>query len=262
MLAKTISVERKTIHDVTLRYAHKPGVGEPILFCNGISASLETAYPIITGSKRPVVTFDVPGVGGSPIPKKLLRLKDLSLIANRLMTSLGYQDMIVLGYSWGGALAQQIARDHPRSTLALGLASTTTGTFMVPTLPWNYMQFARPGNIFAEVNHEVLKGIKQWAGEIRRDAPEDLVKLASNRKGFMYQMAMITGWTSLHWLHTLQMPALVVQGRDDTIVEPVNAVILEKRLGNAHRLMIDGQGHMVLMNRAEEILHKLDAIIL
>lgn len=42
----------------------------PLLLCNGIGASLELLQPFVDAldTRRPVVRFDMPGIGGSPAP--------------------------------------------------------------------------------------------------------------------------------------------------------------------------------------------------
>jgi len=42
----------------------------PLLLCNGIGASLQLLQPLVDAldPRRPVIRFDMPGVGGSPAP--------------------------------------------------------------------------------------------------------------------------------------------------------------------------------------------------
>src|SRR5271154_7211939 len=42
----------------------------PILLCNGIGVSLELLQPFVDAldPRRPVIRFDLPGIGGSPAP--------------------------------------------------------------------------------------------------------------------------------------------------------------------------------------------------
>ena len=87
----------------------------PLLLCNGIGASLELLQPFVDAldPRRPVIRFDLPGVGGSPaavLPYHLFTLP--SLLAD-LLDELGYAQADVLGISWGGGLAQQFALQPP-----------------------------------------------------------------------------------------------------------------------------------------------------
>ena len=61
-----VGVGHAQIEGLRLRYGLRPGVGEPLLLCNGIGANLEIALPFVQAlPRRPVLLFDVPGTGGS-----------------------------------------------------------------------------------------------------------------------------------------------------------------------------------------------------
>jgi pimeloyl-ACP methyl ester carboxylesterase len=56
----------------TIRVSVREGTAgwPPLLLCNGIGASLELFQPFVDAldPRRPVIRFDMPGVGGSPAP--------------------------------------------------------------------------------------------------------------------------------------------------------------------------------------------------
>ena len=83
----------------------------PLLIFNGIGANLELAAPFVAALEGvETIIFDVPGVGGSPLPPRPYRLSHLARMAAALLTKLGYRGQVdVIGVSWGGALAQQFA---------------------------------------------------------------------------------------------------------------------------------------------------------
>ena len=124
-------------HDV--RVAVRPGTepGPPLVLCNGIGASLDLLQPFVDeiDPRIAVVRFDVPGVGGSPMPKVPYNFALLAWLVGRLLDRLGYDRFDVLGISWGGGLAQQLAFQYPRRCRRLVLVSTGTGSLMVPGPP-------------------------------------------------------------------------------------------------------------------------------
>ena len=62
---------------------------------------------------RTVIAFDAPGVGASEIPVVPDPMPMLSDIAARVLDAVGIEKADVVGYSHGGAVAQQLAVDHP-----------------------------------------------------------------------------------------------------------------------------------------------------
>ena len=89
-----------------LRVTVRPGTGAgvPLLLVNGIGASLELLQPFVDALDPAidVIRFDVPGVGGSPLPARPYRFTGLCRMMARLLSALGYAQADVLGISWGG----------------------------------------------------------------------------------------------------------------------------------------------------------------
>ena len=105
----------------------------PLLLFNGIGASIESIAPFLDALNGPeTIMFDVPGVGGSPAPWLPYRPWMLVRLSARLLEQLGYEQVDVLGVSWGGALAQQFAFQQAKRCRRLVLAATSPGHLMVP----------------------------------------------------------------------------------------------------------------------------------
>lgn len=115
--------------------AGSPGDGRrPLVLVNGIGASLELFDPLVAAldPDREVIRFDVPGIGGSPLPWAPLPMAALAAVLADVLDQLGHRRVDVLGLSWGGGIAQQFALQHPGRTGRLALVSTGTGAMMVP----------------------------------------------------------------------------------------------------------------------------------
>src|SRR5207245_6875019 len=80
----------------------------PLLLCNGIGVSLELFQPFVDAldPQRPVIRFDMPGIGGSPAPVVPYHLATLPSLLAGLLDQLGYEQADVLGISWGGRRGQ------------------------------------------------------------------------------------------------------------------------------------------------------------
>ena len=104
------------VKGIQVRYSVQGNSGDRILLLfNGIGASMELLQPFIDElSSTTIVTYDVPGAGASPPPKYPWRQRHHAALAAALLDRLGYAEVDALGVSWGGALAQQFARQYPR----------------------------------------------------------------------------------------------------------------------------------------------------
>src|SRR5919109_2575425 len=90
------------------------GIGRPVLLVNGIGAHVEMWRPlerVLHGMR--IVSFDAPGTGRSPTPLLPYTMSGLAGLVGRLLDELELARADVVGYSFGGALAQQFALRFP-----------------------------------------------------------------------------------------------------------------------------------------------------
>jgi poly(3-hydroxyalkanoate) depolymerase len=230
----------------------------PLLLFNGVGANLELLEPFVArlDPAIPAVTFDVPGVGGSPMPRWPYRFSGVARLGDQLMDKLGYDRAIdVLGISWGGAVAQQFARYYPDRCRRLVLAATSPGAIMVPGKIGAIAKLVSPRR-YSDPSFLRKVGGDLYGGVYRKD-PELLCSHAKHIKpprglGYAYQLLAGTAWTSLPWLHRLRQPTLILHGTDDPIVPLTNAKILASLIPRSTLRVID-DGHLFLVGRAAEV---------
>ncbi|KAK48102.1 poly(3-hydroxyalkanoate) depolymerase [Caballeronia jiangsuensis] len=236
---------------------HGSDASPPLLIFNGIGANLELVEPFVEAlGDVGVIVFDVPGVGGSPVPFAPYRFSTLCVLTDKLLKRLGHDGPVdVLGVSWGGALAQQFARQYPERCRRLILASTSAGVLMIPARLSVLSKLTGPRR-YTDPAYLQQVGPEIYGGAYRRD-PE-LLKEHSRHiqpprgRGYLYQLMAAWGWTSLHWLCTLPQTTLVMHGNDDPIVPLSNAKILAARIRQAVLYVID-DGHLFLITRAKDV---------
>lgn len=239
-----------------LRVGLRPGSSEmpPLLVFNGIGANLELLEPFVAALEDvEIIVFDVPGIGGSPLPPLPYRLPSLARLASALLRELGYRGLVdVIGISWGGALAQQFAHLYPDHCRRLILASTSPGFIMVPGKLSALAKLVNPRR-YSDPDFLSRVGGELYGGAYRRD-PKLLHRHSRHIRpprglGYFYQLLGVWGWTSLPWLHALPQPTLVMHGDDDPIVPLINARILASLIPNA-RLSVIEDGHLFLVSQA------------
>jgi poly(3-hydroxyalkanoate) depolymerase len=234
---------------------------------NGIGANIELFDPFVDELVEDgieVVGFDVPGIGGSPTPTAPYRLPGLSRLVARMLDQLGYEEVDVLGVSWGGALAQQFAHQYDGRCRRLVLASTATGAIMVPGKPSVLLKLATPRRYLDPSYMEEI-GPEIYGGRASLD-PETVRQHVGSMKtrgarGYYYQLLAVSGWTSLPWLRKLRQPTLVISGSEDPIVPVTNAKILARLIPDS-RLHIVEDGHLALLTSAKELAPIVERFLL
>jgi poly(3-hydroxyalkanoate) depolymerase len=240
--------------------------GPPLLLCSGIGAGFEVLQPFVDALDPDieVVRFDVPGVGASPPRAIPYRFPILARMTARLVQRLGATQVDVLGLSWGGALAQQLAFQYPRLVRRLVLAATGTGALMVPGRPRVLARMLTPRRFRDPTYASSIVG--SLYGGSTRSHPEGTLGLLGDamrfgsRTGYTHQLLAGVGWSSLPWLRLIRQPTLVLAGDDDPIVPTVNARILHHLLPHS-RLHIYHGGHVALVTEAPALAPVVAAFV-
>lgn len=225
----------------------------PLLFFNGIGANLE-----LTGGlgdmfpDRAILTFDVPGVGLSPVTQWPYRHWMAARWGRKLADMHGFNVVDVMGVSWGGALAQQYAFQYRNRVGKLILCATSTGMTMIPGRPASLSKMVDTRRYtdpeFMRENFAKLYG--DMADESAGNHINSL--LPPDPKGYLFQLLAFAGWSSLPFIRFLKMPTLVMMGDKDSIVPLVNGQILTWALPDARLYVVEGAGHLFIVTRASE----------
>lgn len=240
----------------TLRVAHwtaaKKSGNLPLLFFNGIGANIEAMAPLAEMlSDRDFITFDMPGVGGSPEPVVPYNAFLIARIAAQLLDRFDMPRVDVMGVSWGGAMAQQFALQNGERVNRLILAATTAGMLMIPGNPKALIKMADPRRYidpdFMRKQFNTLYGGSSEGseGHISRIKPPTTT-------GYFYQLLAMFGWTSAPFLPFMKHETLIMMGGDDQIVPMANGHFLKMLIPNAELHEIPDGGHLFLLSHVDE----------
>ncbi len=257
-----------TVGGRALRVSVREGTAgwPPLLLCNGIGASLELFQPFVDAldPRRPVIRFDMPGVGSSPAPVVPYHLATLPSMLAGLLDQLGYEQADVLGISWGGGLAQQFALSRPDRVRRLVLVATGPGALMVPGHPRVLLRMLTPRRhrdpgYAASVAGELYGGSARKDPALARDLLHATTRLGPVR-GYFYQLIATIGWTSLPWLPKLRPPTLILAGDDDPVIPLVNARIMHRLIPRS-KLHVYHGGHLELAADPERLAAAVEAFL-
>mgnify|MGYP000276416675 CR=1 FL=1 len=243
--------QRLDVDGVQLRVAVL-GDGPPLLLINGIGANVEMWAALATQLPgRRLVMFDCPGTGESPALPHRVRMPALARLVVGLLDNLEIDRADVLGYSWGGALAQELAHQAPQRVRSLVLAATVPGVGGQPPAPWVVAAMATPirysSRTYLRLVAPLVFGTSIGADEPHLDARRHRPPSA---RGYSHQLYAITGWSSRPWLRTLRMPVLVLTGEGDRLAPRRNATILARSIPGARLKVLPG-GHLFLLQREQ-----------
>jgi poly(3-hydroxyalkanoate) depolymerase len=255
------------VGDLDLRVAHRGDGQPPLLLITGIGAHLDMWGPLESRLQgREVIAFDAPGTGESSRPRRPLRMDGLADVVCGLLDVLGHDEVDVLGVSFGGAVAQQLAHQHPDRVRRLVLCATSPGMVSMPPKPLPALFLMSPARYYHPAIFRFM--MPRIVGGVTARDPSVLAAQAGPRLsrppdplGYVFQLYATMGWTSAHWLHTLVQPTLVLAGDNDHAIPLVNAKFLARRIPDARLHVVKGGGHLFVLDEPDSVIDQIHAFL-
>jgi pimeloyl-ACP methyl ester carboxylesterase len=238
-------------------FVRERGYGHPVLLINGLGANVEMWGPVeerLSGTLR-TISFDAPGMGRSRTSPVVLTHPAYAALICRLLDVLEVERCDVLGYSFGGTIAQQLARQAPDRVRRMALVGTSCGWGSVPPTGRAFALIATPLRYYSRM---VLEHTSYLLDGASRDRESEMMRAQADARlqfpptvtGYAQQFLAGATWSSLHWISTVRTPALVLTGSRDRLVPPANGALLSHRLHESRLHLLPGEGHLMLFDPA------------
>ena len=247
-----------------LLYCTERGSGSPLLLVHGLMITGEMFEPVIEhfARRHRVIVPDLRGHGRSRELPPPYTAPQLASDLARLLDHLGVDSTAVVGYSQGGAIAQQLVLDHPRRCNRLVLACTyafNMATFreklegrLVP-LVLNVVgmkPFARL--VVSQGLKQVDKKRAGWVVSLIADQDRDLMVSA-------WRAAM--AFDSRHRLTEIKCPTLIVAASNDQAVPLHHAKMLHDGIAGSRLVIVDGADHALIWALSNELVTVVDQFL-
>jgi len=252
-----VTDERTLVVDGLRTRVRIKGAGPPLLLIGGIWSQVglwEGVVPHLDGFTT--ITFDPPGIGATDLPPLPYSVRRHGRFAAKVLEALGVDRAHVLGVSLGGAVAQELTRAFPDRVDRLVIASSAYGVPALVGRPQVLLRFMRP-RAYRDLTELERNAGTIFGGRLRRE-PELVhqwhLRPPRSLRAYLWRLFGTTGWSSLPWLHRISRPTLVVHGDDDPIVPLANARVLAWRIPLARLHIVDGGGHLMLLDSPTDVL--------
>ena len=235
------------------------GTGKPLFLVPGIGCSADMWEPFVQYfPNRRIISFDAPGAGRSSTPFYPVSVSALAALAAAVLDNRGVECTDVIGFSYGGAISQQLAYEYPERVCKLVLAATNCGVGSYWASPGAVAVMATPlrfysTSFFERVAADVYGGVTGRDPARRLNASGARRRLPPSSYGYAMQLLGGCGWSSWSFLPEIQHETLVVCGDDDPLVPLVNARMLAARIPRATLEVVERAGHLLLWDEPERI---------
>jgi poly(3-hydroxyoctanoate) depolymerase len=232
-------------------FVQQSGEGRPLLLLNGLGAHHMMWASLLEELEGATIVFDWPGLGMSPAAgPRNYKIDDFVGIAEKLVDELGHSEIDVLGYSFGGIVAQHLAAARPDLVRRLVLVATCTGagaavgrTLAMAALSTPLRYYSRSylalTSRFTSGPREMDAEFLQHSAQLRQAHRPDVL-------AYYGQLIAANTSSSLPRLSAITQPTLVVHGTHDPIVPAANGYLLASRIPEARLLLTESEGHQLL----------------
>lgn len=253
--------------DWKIRY-YEAGQGHPLILIHG-SGPGATGWSNFSrniealAANFHVYALDMPGWGESdPCTKETLDHVGATV---QFMDALGLDKAALVGNSMGGIVALAVAVDHPdrvSHVITMGPGSSPTPRLFSagdgPTEGLKYLQQAyrtpTPEAMQALVNIMVYD--KSFATpelcQARSDAANACPEHLANFLDMLAKGGPINRWAPMDRLMQMQIPTLLIHGRDDRVVPYEHSLVLCAHIPNSRLVLMNRCGHWAMIEHAEE----------
>jgi pimeloyl-ACP methyl ester carboxylesterase len=237
------------------------GAGPPLLLIPGLGATrvvFDPILPLLTPHLT-VAVYDQRGIGASQLTPGPYTTEQLGDDAAAVIEGLGLERAAVLGASFGGMVAQQLAIRHPTSVNTLVLAATGPGAAHHAREPDPSATAALLGTGARTAEDAYrLACTALYSRRFQAEHPEFIEQQVRDRgrrpiaaRAFQAQRAASSGHDVWDKLPSITAPTLVLHGSEDMVMPVANARLLAERIPGARLTVFDGAGHLFFHEEPE-----------
>jgi 3-oxoadipate enol-lactonase len=241
-------------------YYEVAGTGPRLLLISGTGGDLRARPRVFDGpwaAMFEIAAYDQRGLGQSSVPPGPYTMADYADDAAGLLDVLAWEDALVMGISFGGMVAQELAIRHPARVRRLVLACTSSGGGGGSSYPLHELAaLAEDDRIVRQLELADTRYGPAW----RVDNPDQWESLRAlfqaraaigsgdpgREEGAALQLDARRGHDTWDRLGQITCPTFVCGGVYDGIAPPSNAHDLASAIPGATLQMFDG-GHLFLL---------------
>ena len=189
-----------------------------------------------------VIAVDLRGHGHSDKPPSGYRMSQTISDLISVLDTLGICDPVVLvGHSFGGAVASEFAAAYPQHVSHLILIASS-GEY----------HLKRAFHLALKLPHTTLAGLapltRNWLG-----APPAILKT--------WHEQTVANWNGWSLFRSLNVPTLVIRGHHDRVFEKQFFEEVARAIPGAEEVDVGASGHMVMLERRDAVQRAIDRFL-
>lgn len=237
-------------------FGARTGDGPPaVLALHGWGRTHRDFDAVLQPPGRPVldaVALDLPGFGATPPPEEAWGSAEYADGVAEAVDDMA-SPVVVLGHSFGGRVAVQLATRRPELVRALVLTGVPLVRTRPPTRPARRFRAARALHRAGLLSDARMEAARRRHGSADYAAAQGVMRAVHVRS---------VGETYEAQLDAIACPVHLVWGADDATVPPTVAAAAADRLRAAELTVLPGVGHFVPLAAPAELRTALERVLL
>lgn len=245
-----------------------------VVMIHGFTGSKENWYPLaraLRGSYRLLIP-DLPGWGESERkPDAVYGFPEQAAHVAAFITALSPDvPVVLLGHSMGGGITALAAARYPALIAKVGLLDAAGVRFADNRFGLDVLAGKNPFAVhdvdtlrryidtvfFDQASKPWIPWPASWGLIRQRIHDADFEQAVLDRIG-RSEENLLPGEEAIH----IRQPTLLLWGRQDAVIDPSALALYGERIPQARKLLLDGCGHMALMERADAAAEAVIALV-
>ena len=262
-----------TVDGFDVHYVER-GAGRPLVLLHGNGSMLQdfesSGLMDAFASNHRVIAFDRPGFGHTKRPSgSKWGPNEQADLFKAALGQLDASDAIVLGHSWGTAVAIALGVRHPTVVGGLVLVSG----YYFPTFRPDFLAIAAPaipffGNLLSQTISPLVSRA-MWPALLAKifgpakvpakfaGFPEELAMRPTQIHAAAEESALLIPSVAALLKHygKLGMPVTIIAGEQDRLIDPTSqSERLHREIGQSQYILVPSQGHMVHQTATDVVI--------
>lgn len=247
-----------TVAGARAHYVHRrpvPMAGPPVVFVHGAGGTHQHwLYQVRDLPQSSTYALDLPGHGRSEGQgRDSIRAYGDWLVA--FLDAIGEEKAVLTGHSMGGAIVLDVALRHAERVAGLGLVATGARLRVAPAIldgiqrdPEAAVRLICDFAFGPETSPEVVRMGRRQMGAI----PPEVI---------YGDFVACDAFNVMDRLGEIAAPAFIVCGTQDHLTPSKYSVYLRDRIADAVLHLVEGAGHMVMVERPEAVVKTLSSFL-
>ncbi len=234
----------------TLFYLDR-GHGAPVLFVHGAGGTWHhwgLQVRDVAAQGRRAIALDLPGHGRSGGEPRM-SIAAYAATVSALMERLQLEGVTLVGHSMGGTIAQWLALHDAERLARLVLTSTGARLRVRASVLRELAHSTLPDGFYTLLAQESYH--EGTSEEQLAQAAQQLAETSS--RTFLNDYLALNMFDVRDEVHRIALPTLVITGQDDRLTPPANAEFLAETIPGARLMLVEGAGHMVMVEQPAQV---------